>query len=48
MQPLGTLFLVLGCILIGAGILFHYKNKKNYGEYFFFAGVCLFVGILYS
>jgi hypothetical protein len=41
-------FFALGTSLIVVGILFHYKNRKDYGAYFFFAGVCLFLGVVFS
>jgi hypothetical protein len=48
MKPLGILFFGIAAVLLGVGILFHYKEKNDYGEYFFFCGVCLFLGICFS
>jgi hypothetical protein len=48
MKPLGIVFFGLAAVLIGTGILFHYKDKPSYGEYFFFSGVCIFLGICFA
>jgi hypothetical protein len=45
MKPLGIFFLAVGTVLLSFGILFHYKERKDYGAYFFFAGVSFFIGI---
>lgn len=41
-------FFVLGTLLIGVGILFHYQGKKDYGEYFFFGAVAIGAGVVFS
>jgi hypothetical protein len=39
-------FFVLGTVLVGVGIVFHYQEKKNYGEYFFFGVVAIGLGVM--
>jgi hypothetical protein len=48
MRALGGFFLGLGVVLVGVGAFFHYKGKKDYGGYFFFGGLCFFLGTLFS
>jgi hypothetical protein len=48
MKPLGIIFIVLGAITGAIGVVFHYKDKKGYEEYFGFAGFFIILGILFS
>jgi hypothetical protein len=48
MKPLCITFIVLGAITGAIGVVFHYKEKKGYEEYFGFAGFFIILGILFA
>jgi hypothetical protein len=48
MKFAGPVLIGVGLILIGVGIVFHYKEKKDYAEYFVFGAAALLLGINFS
>lgn len=45
MKPIGLILIVIAVILGIIGVVFHWKEKPNYGEYFFFAFILLIFGV---
>lgn len=48
MKFAGPVLTFVGIVLIGVGVVFHYKEKKDYAEYFVFGAAALLLGINFS